>query len=291
MSPRKARSSAHALPMAHEDSLNIYLKQIAKNTPLTSKEEAALAVRIRRGDHAALKKLVLANLRFVVSVSHTYMNQGLPVSDLINEGNVGLMHAATRFDEKKNFRFISYAVWWIRQAILQALAEQSRIVRLPLNRVSSICKIEQAQQKLQQRHKRTANLLEIGNELGMHESDVHKMTQVARRHASLDATCEDGRTTLYDWLPDSGSGAVEDTMTRDSLRRELGRSLAFLDTKEREVINLYFGIGQDAAHTLDDIGQRFGLTRERIRQIKENALKKLKKPSINCGLREYLQQV
>jgi RNA polymerase primary sigma factor len=291
MSPRKARSSAHALPMARDDSLNIYLKQIAKNAPLTSKEEAALAVRIRKGDRAALKKLVLANLRFVVSVSHTYMNQGLPVSDLINEGNVGLIHAATRFDEKKNFRFISYAVWWIRQAILQALAEQSRIVRLPLNRVSSICKIEQAQQKLQQRHHRTANLLEIGNELGMRESDVHKMTQVARRHASLDATCEDGRTTLYDWLPDSGSGAVEDTMTRDSLRRELGRSLAFLDIKEREVINLYFGIGQDAAHTLDDIGQRFGLTRERIRQIKENALKKLKKPSINCGLREFLQQV
>jgi RNA polymerase primary sigma factor len=291
MAPRKARSSAHALPMAHEDSLDIYLKQIAKNAPLTSKEEASLAVRIRRGDHAALKKLVLANLRFVVSVSHTYMNQGLPVSDLINEGNVGLIHAATRFDEKKNFRFISYAVWWIRQAILQALAEQSRIVRLPLNRVSSICKIEQAHQRLQQRHMRTANLLEIGNELGMRESDVHKMTQVARRHASLDAPCEDGRTTLYDFLPDSGAGAVEDTMTRDSLRRELGRSLAFLDTKEREVINLYFGIGQDAAHTLDDIGQRFGLTRERIRQIKENALKKLKKPSINCGLREFLQQV
>jgi len=283
--------SAYAQPLAHDASLDIYLKQIAKNAPLSSKEEAGLAARIHKGDRAAFKKLVLANLRFVVSVSHKYMNQGLPISDLINEGNVGLMRAAKRFDEKKNFRFISYAVWWIRQAILQALAEQSRIVRLPLNRVSSICKIDLAQKRLQQRHQRTASLREIGNELGMRENDVLKMMQVATRHASLDAPAEDGRTTLYDKLSDSSAGTVEDAMIRDSLRRELGRSLALLDQREREVINLYFGIGHDTSHTLDDIGQRYSLTRERIRQIKESALKKLKRPSFNCGLREFSQQV
>jgi RNA polymerase primary sigma factor len=291
MAPRKTRMSVHALPLAHDGSLDIYLRQIAKNAPLTSKEEAGLAARIRRGDRHAFKKLVLANLRFVVSVSHKYMNQGLPVSDLINEGNVGLMRAATRFDEKKNFRFISYAVWWIRQAILQALAEQSRIVRLPLNRVSSICKIEHAQRKLQQRHQRTASLREIGNELGMRESDVLKMMQVSTRHASLDAPSEEGGTTLYDKLPDGGAGAVEDALTHISLRREVGRSLALLDQREREIINLYFGIGHDTPHTLGDIGLRYSLTRERIRQIKENALKKLKRPSINRGLREFSQKV
>ena len=291
MAPRKTRLSAHALPLDHDDPLNIYLKQIAKNAPLSSKEEAELAARIRKGDREAFKKLILANLRFVVSVSHTYMNQGLPISDLINEGNVGLMRAARRFDEKKNFRFISYAVWWIRQAILQALAEQSRIVRLPLNRVSSIYKIELTQRRLQQRYKRAASFPEIGNELGMCEKDVQRMTQVARRHASLDAPSEDGRATLYDKLSDDGAGTAEDAMTRVSLRRELGRSLALLDPREKEIINLYFGIGHDTSYTLDDIGQRYSLTRERIRQIKESALKKLKRPSINCGLREFSQQV
>jgi len=290
MAPRKTRLSAHALPLAHDDSLDIYLKQIAKNAPLSSKEEADLAARIRKGDRGAFKKLVLANLRFVVSVSHKYMNQGLPISDLINEGNVGLMRAAGRFDEKKNFRFISYAVWWIRQAILQALAEQSRIVRLPLNRVSSIYKIELTQRRLQQRHQRTASLGEIGNELGMHERDVLKMMQVARRHASLDAPSEDGRSTLYDKLTDDGAGTMEDTMTRISLHRELERSLALLDSREREIINLYFGIGHDTSYTLGDIGQRYSLTRERIRQIKESALKKLKRPANNRGLREFSRQ-
>jgi RNA polymerase primary sigma factor len=287
MAPRKTRQSAQALPLTHDGSLDIYLRQIAKNAPLDSKEEARLAARIRKGDRAALKKLVLANLRFVVSVSHKYMNQGLPVNDLINEGNVGLIRAATRFDEKKNFRFISYAVWWIRQAILQALAEQSRIVRLPLNRVSSICKIDMAQKQFQQRYQRTATMRELGHELGMRESDVLKMTQVAGRHASLDAIFEDGHTTLYDKLSDGGDGTVEDAMARDSFSRELGKSLALLDQREREVISLYFGIGQETSHTLDEIGQRYSLTRERIRQIKENALKKLKRPSINRGLREF----
>jgi RNA polymerase primary sigma factor len=289
MAPRKTRMSVQALPLAHEASLDIYLRQIANNAPLSSKEEASLAARIHRGDRGAFKKLVLANLRFVVSVSHKYMNQGLPVSDLINEGNMGLLRAATRFDEKKNFRFISYAVWWIRQAILQALAEQSRIVRLPLNRVGSICKIDLAQKTLQQRNHRTASAREIGNELGMKEHDVAKMMQVAMRHASLDAPAVDGTVTLYDRLPDAAANTVEDAMHHDSLSRELGRSLGFLDEREREVVSLYFGVGHDTAYTLDEIGRRYDLTRERIRQIKENALRKLKRPSINRGLRDFAQ--
>lgn len=290
MSPKKSRASAQVVPLAHDDSIDIYLKQIANNTPLSSKEEAELAVRIRNGDRAAFKTLVMANLLFVVSVSHTYMNQGLPLSDLINEGNLGLMRAAKRFDEKKNFRFISYAVWWIRQAILQALAEQSRIVRLPLNRVSSICKIEQAQRKFQQRNHRAASVEEIGSELGMRESDVNTMMQVSRRHASFDAPSEDGRTTLHDRLPGEDVSVVEDELTAVSLRRELNRSLSLLDPREKEIISLYFGIGHDTAYTLDDIGRRFQLTRERIRQIKERALKKLKQPSVNNGLREFSQR-
>lgn len=290
MAPKKSRSSAQALPLSHDDPLNIYLKQIARNAPLSSKEEAELAARIRKGDREAFKKLILANLRFVVSVSHNYMNQGLPISDLINEGNVGLIRAAKRFDEKKNFRFISYAVWWIRQAILQALAEQSRIVRLPLNRVSSIYKIELAQRRLQQRHHRAASHKEVGDELGMCEKDVLRMTQVAMRHASLDAPSEDGQSTLYDKLSGDGAGTVEDAMTRLSLSRQLGRTLSLLDEREKEVINLYFGIGHETSYTLDDIGRRYSLTRERIRQIKEKALKKLKRPSINSGLREFSRQ-
>jgi RNA polymerase primary sigma factor len=279
MAPRKSRKREFALPVAHDESLSIYLKQIAKTVPLSTKEEAALAVRIRKGDREAFKKLVLANLRFVVSVSHNYINQGLPISDLINEGNMGLMSAAERFDEKKNFRFISYAVWWIRQAILQALAEQSRIVRLPLNRVGSIYKLEMAQRKFQQRHHRAASARELGTELGMCEADVQLMMLVARRHASLDAPSEDGSATLHDKLSDT-----------ISLRRELGKSLALLNDKERDIILLYFGIGHDTSYTLDEIGQRFGLTRERIRQIKEKALMKLKRPSMKYGLREFSRQ-
>jgi RNA polymerase primary sigma factor len=276
-----------AILATHDESINIYLKQIAKNAPLTSKKEAELAALIRDGDPEAFKTLVLANLRFVVSVSLTYINQGLPLNDLINVGNVGLMRAARKFDEKKNFRFISYAVWWIRQAILQALADQSRIVRVPINRVGSIYKIEQTQRKLQQRHQRTATMQEIGDEIGMSARDVHTMLQVATRHASLDAPAEDGHATLHDKLSCDGAAAVEDIMTNLSLSREVGRSLEKLDAREREIINLYFGIGCETSCTLDEIGQRFSLTRERVRQIKESALNKLKRPAINYGLREF----
>jgi len=289
MAPRKSRMRAGAMITTHDESINIYLKQIAKNAPLTSKKEAELAARIREGDTDAFKTLVLANLRFVVSVSLTYINQGLPLSDLINVGNVGLMRAARKFDEKKNFRFISYAVWWIRQAILQALADQSRIVRVPINRVGSIYKIEQTQRKLQQRHKRTASMQEIGDEIGMSARDVHMMTQVASRHASLDAPAEDGKATLHDKLSCDGAGAVEEIMTHLSLSQEVGRSLAKLDAREREIIHLYFGIGCETSCTLDEIGYRFSLTRERVRQIKESALNKLKRPAVNCVLREFYQ--
>jgi RNA polymerase primary sigma factor len=276
-----------AILATHYESINIYLKQIAKNAPLTSKKEAEIAALIRDGDPEAFKTLVLANLRFVVSVSLTYINQGLPLNDLINVGNVGLMRAARKFDEKKNFRFISYAVWWIRQAILQALADQSRIVRVPINRVGSIYKIEQTQRKLQQRHQRTATMQEIGEEIGMSARDVHTMLQVASRHASLDAPAEDGHATLHDKLSCDGAAAVEEIMTNLSLSREVGRSLEKLDAREREIIHLYFGIGCETSCTLDEIGQRFSLTRERVRQIKESALNKLKRPAINYGLREF----
>jgi RNA polymerase primary sigma factor len=290
MAPRTNRSGVDAFPLARDESLDIYLKEIAKNAPLSSREEAQLAVRIRKGDRDALTRLVLANLRFVVSVSHIYMNQGLPVSDLINEGNLGLIRAAKRFDEKKNFRFISYAVWWIRQAILQALAEQSRIVRLPLNRVGSICRIEHAQRALQQRHQRMVSNREIGHELGISEHDVQKTMQVAGRHASLDALCADGQTTLHDRLPDDGAASADETMSQDSLSRELAKTLGMLDIREREVVSLYFGIGHETAYTLDEIGRRYTLTRERIRQIKERALKKLQRPSLNRGLREFFNR-
>jgi RNA polymerase primary sigma factor len=290
MIKRKTRQTSFLLPVANDNTLSLYLKEIAHNEPLTSKEEAELSVLIRKGDKAAFERLVLANLRFVVSVSHAYQNQGLPVSDLINEGNIGLMRAARRFDEKKNFRFISYAVWWIRQAILQALAEQSRIVRLPLNRVSSIHKIGQAQTRLQQRYHRNASTLEIAEEIGVSETDVQQMLRVGNRHASLDAPHDDGRPDRYDMLPGVEDETTDDAMMHVSLRAEMGRSLAKLDKREKEILLLYFGIGHDMAFTLEEIGQRYRLTRERVRQIKEKALSKLKLPSVNGRLRVFAQQ-
>lgn len=290
--PRGRRSSGDkAVLQAQDRSLNHYLKQIAKNEPLSSKQEAELAIRVRAGDKEALETLVLANLRFVVSVAHTYKNQGLPLSDLVNEGNLGLIRAAKRFDEKKNFRFISYAVWWIRQAILQALAEQSRIVRLPLNRVSSIHKIGQAQSRLQQRHQRVANTEEIAEEIGEHEHNVQRMIRVGNRHTSLDAPFKDGNGSLYDTLCDDDDDTVEETMTHHLLRKELARSLAALSPREKDIIMLYFGIGHSMSYTLDDIGARFDLTRERVRQIKERALRKLKDPAVTRRLREFSEAV
>ena len=286
MASRKAKTRTDALSAINDPGINIYLKQISSTTPLTSKEENELSALIQAGDAEALKKLVLANLRFVVSVALTYSNQGLAIDDLINIGNLGLIRAAKRFDGQKNFRFISYAVWWIRQAILQGLADQSRIVRLPINRVGEIYKIDKAQRKLQQRKHRAVTAQEIADEIGVSGSHVHALMQVATRHTSLDAPTEDGKATLLDKIAGT-TGPIESHMADLSLRSEVDKSLAFLDEREREVIYLYFGIGYDTAFTLEEIGLRYGITRERVRQIKEEAIKKLKKPVCNGNLRDF----
>jgi RNA polymerase primary sigma factor len=237
--------------MTEEGSLAIYLKEIGKNRNLTPAEEAEVAVRIRQSDQKALEELVKANLRFVVSVARNYQNQGLPLSDLINEGNLGLIRAAKRFDEKKNFKFISYAVWWIRQAILQALAEQSRIIKLPLNRVGTIHKIGKMQGKLEQQYRRMPNVEEIAQEL------------------------KDSK--LLDVFIDNNQEQPDDQVIERSLRVEIDKTLDTLTERERKVIQMYFGIGDETAHTLEEIGQRFSLTRERARQKKEKAIGRLKR--------------
>ncbi len=286
MAIRKIRKRGPALPSPTDGSLSQYFKQIASYSPLPSAEEAELSARIRTGDRDALNKLVLANLRFVVSVSHAYKNQGLPLADLINEGNLGLIRAAKRFDERKNFKFISYAVWWIRQGILQALAEQSRIVRLPVNRVCTIHKMGEAERRLLQRRRRWPNMREIADELGMRESDIQRMARIGNRHVSLDAPVGNERSgALYDKM--GTDGKAEELFARQSLRKEIERLFDQLCPREKEVIALYFGIGQDTAYTLDEIGRRLAITRERVRQIKESALRKLKDPSINQELRAY----
>jgi len=261
-------------------SLNLYLKEISKYKTLPIEEEADLAKRIRDGDRLALDKLVKSNLRFVVSVSRNYQNQGLPLVDLINEGNLGLIRAAKRFDEKKNFRFISYAVWWIRQAILQALAEQSRIVKLPLNRVSAIHKIGMVQSRLEQKLSRIPNVYEIAEELRIEPHDVQEAVKIGNSHFSLDAPLQSGdESKLLDLLPDEHAESPDHGVLNISLHSEVDTVLETLSEREREVVRLYFGIGEETAYTLEEIGIRFELTRERVRQIKEKAIKKLKHSS------------
>jgi len=261
-------------------SLNLYLKEISKYKTLPIEEEADLAKRIRDGDRLALDKLVKSNLRFVVSVSRNYQNQGLPLVDLINEGNLGLIRAAKRFDEKKNFRFISYAVWWIRQAILQALAEQSRIVKLPLNRVSAIHKIGMVQSRLEQKLSRIPNVYEIAEELRIEPHDVQEAVKIGNSHFSLDAPLQSGdESKLLDLLPDEHAESPDHGVMNISLHSEVDTVLETLSEREREVVRLYFGIGEETAYTLEEIGIRFELTRERVRQIKEKAIKKLKHSS------------
>jgi RNA polymerase primary sigma factor len=272
-----ARTSSNTNQFIPEDnSLSAYLKEISKHKPLSLEEESGLAVLIRTGDQKALQKLVKANLRFVVSVSRNYQNQGLPLSDLINEGNLGLIRAAKRFDEKKNFKFISYGVWWIRQAILSALAEQSRIVRLPLNRVGTLYKIAKTRTNLEQKFHRVPNVKEIASELNMHEDEVRETLAISNSHMSLDAPRIHGENaTLLDMLPDENQERADEKVLKISLREEIQKTLATLSDREKEVINLYFGIGEESAHTLEEIGLRFNLTRERVRQIKVKALKHL----------------
>lgn len=285
---RKADADKGVRFISDENSLALYLKQISKNKTLTLNEEAELAVRIRAGDRKALNKLVQANLRFVVSVSRNYQNQGLSLSDLINEGNLGLIRAAKRFDETKKFKFISYAVWWIRQAILQALAEQSRIIKLPLNRVGTIHKIGKASTKLEQKLGRTPSSEEIAKELAIDGQEVTDTIKIGNSHMSLDAPFNEGEDgKLIDLLKDNSMDPPDATVLDNSLQEEIEKILSTLSKREAEVVKLYFGIGQDTSHTLEEIGQRFNLTRERVRQIKEKAIRRLKHSSRSQKLRIY----
>lgn len=270
-------------------SLDMYLREIGETPLLTADEEVMLAKRIRTGDHDALERLTKANLRFVVSVAKQYQNQGLSLADLINEGNIGLIKAAKRFDETRGFKFISYAVWWIRQAILQALAEQSRIVRLPLNRVGTLHKIGKVSSSLEQEFGREPSPEEIATHLDLSEIEVSDTLKISNSHLSLDApfsTSEDN--SLIDVLEDEYQPSPDEQLLGDSLRVEIEKALETLTAREAEVINLYFGLNQEKALTLEEIGARFNLTRERVRQIKEKAIRRLRHASRSKSLRAYL---
>ena len=270
-------------------SLDKYLQEIGKVELITAEEEVELAQRIKAGDQIALEKLTKANLRFVVSVAKQYQNQGLTLPDLINEGNLGLIKAAQRFDETRGFKFISYAVWWIRQSILQALAEQSRIVRLPLNKIGSINKINKAYAYLEQEHERPPSAAEISKHLEMSESDVKESMRNSGRHVSMDAPLVEGEdSNLYDVLNSSDSPHPDEDLMMDSLRTEIERSLATLTPREGDVIRLYFGLGGQHPMTLEEIGEKFDLTRERVRQIKEKAIRRMKHTSGSKILKTYL---
>lgn len=271
-------------------SLEKYLQEIGKVDLITPEEEVQLAIRIKQGDQIALEKLTKANLRFVVSVAKQYQNQGLSLSDLINEGNLGLIKAAQRFDETRGFKFISYAVWWIRQSILQALAEQSRIVRLPLNKVGLSNKISKAYSQLEQEFEREPSTEELAELLEIGTEEVETTLGVAARHVSVDAPFVDSEdNTLLDVLENPNSEAADSEMSHyDSLRCEIERSLGTLTERQRDVIKLYFGIGVEHPMSLEDIGERFSLTRERVRQIKDKAITKLRTTTRCQLLKSYL---
>ncbi|HEY6082167.1 MAG TPA: RNA polymerase sigma factor RpoD/SigA [Chitinophagaceae bacterium] len=271
-------------------SLEKYLQEIGKVDLITPEEEVNLAIRIKQGDQPALEKLTKANLRFVVSVAKQYQNQGLSLSDLINEGNLGLIKAAQRFDETRGFKFISYAVWWIRQSILQALAEQSRIVRLPLNKVGLSNKINKAYSQLEQEFEREPSPDELATILEINTEEVEATLGVSARHVSMDAPFIDGEdNTLLDVLVNPNSISTDSNLAyRDSLHLEVERSLNTLTERQKDVIKLYFGIGIENQLSLEDIGEKFGLTRERVRQIKDKAITKLRTTSRSRLLRNYL---
>ncbi len=273
-------------------SLEKYLQEIGKVDLLTPEEEVSLAKKIKDGDQEALEQLTKANLRFVVSVSKQYQNQGLSLSDLINEGNLGLIKAAQRFDETRGFKFISYAVWWIRQSILQALAEQSRIVRLPLNKVGSLNKINRAFSELEQTFEREPSVHELAEVLEMTYDEVETTLSVAARHVSMDAPFVDGEdNSLLDVLENNGTPTTDHALDYgESLSREIARSLSKLSPRQSDVLKLYFGIGVTHPMSLEDIGSRFGLTRERVRQIKDKAIVKLRSVSKSKLLKNYLGQ-
>ncbi len=270
-------------------SLDKYLQDISKIDLITANEEVDLAQKIREGDQLALEKLTTANLRFVVSVAKQYQNQGLTLPDLINEGNVGLVKAAKRFDETRGFKFISYAVWWIRQAILQALAEQSRIVRLPLNKIGSINKIKKAFSYLEQAHERPPSAEEIAKELEMSVGEVQQSLKNSGRHVSMDAPLKEGEdSNLYSVIGSDESPNPDKNLLQQSLNIEINRALETLSQREADVVKLYYGIGDQHSMTLEEIGQTFDLTRERVRQIREKAIRKLKHNSRSKILKTYL---
>ena len=270
-------------------SLDKYLQDISKIQLITADEEVELAQRIRAGDQEALDKLTTANLRFVVSVSKQYQNQGLSLPDLINEGNAGLVKAAQRFDETRGFKFISYAVWWIRQAILQALAEQSRIVRLPLNKIGSINKINKAYSFLEQTYERAPSAQEIANTLDFSVSNVKQCMKISGRHVSMDAPFQEGETsTLYDVVKSEDSPRPDADLMKGSLTIEINRALETLSEKEAVVLRHYYGIDQKQPMSLQEIGDSFGLTRERVRQIKEKGIRRLRHTSKSKVLKTYL---
>ncbi len=270
-------------------SLDKYLQEIGREELITADEEVALAKRIRDGDQVALEKLTKSNLRFVVSVAKQYQNQGLSLPDLINEGNLGLIKAAKRFDETRGFKFISYAVWWIRQSILQALAEQSRIVRLPLNQVGSLNKINKAFSKLEQEFEREPSAEELSTLLDLPQDKVADTMRVSGRHVSMDAPFVNGEeNSLLDVLINHDSPRADNGLLNESLQREIERSLSTLTERERDVVKLFFGIGVNHGLTLEEIGAKFDLTRERVRQIKEKAIRRLRHNSRSKLLKSYL---
>ncbi|MFH1008987.1 MAG: RNA polymerase sigma factor RpoD/SigA [Candidatus Latescibacterota bacterium] len=280
------------IPLSREGgALAKYLEDLSDHHPLSSEEEVALSELIREGDEKARDRLVKANLRFVVSVAKGYQNQGMPLGDLINEGNVGLIKAAERFDGERGFKFISYAVWWIRQSILTALAEQARIVRMPLNRVGALYKISKASAMLEQEMEKPPSTEDIARSLDMSVKEVAKTLSSGRRHHSLDAPLgkDNDDSCLFDLIHDESHASPEEDVMDDSLREQIEVALGSLNEREAEIIRLYYGIGREESLTLDEIGECYGLTRERIRQIKEKALRRLRHISRSRRLRPYLE--
>ena len=272
------------------ESLEKYLQEIGKEELLSTDEEVELAQRIRKGDRKALEKLTRANLRFVVSVAKQYQNQGLSLPDLINEGNVGLIKAAEKFDETRGFKFISYAVWWIRQSILQAIAEQSRIVRVPLNQVGSVSKINRILSKFEQEHERRPSTDEISERIDLPEDKVDEAMMANARHVSVDAPFVDGEdNSLLDVLINDDAPMADRQLVMESLRDEIAVFLQTLNERERSVVSAFYGIGQPEM-TLEEIGNKYGLTRERVRQIKEKAIRHLRNNTKNKLLKSYLGQ-
>jgi len=271
-------------------SLDKYLQEIGREGLITAEDEVALAKRIREDDQEALEALVKANLRFGVSVSKQYQNQGLSLPDLINEGNLGLIKAARRFDETRGFKFISYAVWWIRQSILQALAEQSRIVRLPLNQIGALNKMNKTYSRLEQTYEREPTISEIAKELHLDEDKVSDTQRVSGRHVSMDAPLLNAEeNTMSDLMVNHDAPLADFSLMEDSLKREIDRSLSTLTDRERDVVRLFFGIGDfPQGLTLEEIGAKFDLTRERVRQIKEKAIRRLRHSSRSKLLKAYL---